>query len=118
MIRVLVVDDDPTILRAVVRMLQKDHLVVTATDGYGALYRILGGSDYDVILTDVGMPAMSGIVLFQRVVAMRPELARRFVFMTGGGGTAREEAFLANARTITKPFDGALLKSVIYVIGT
>jgi len=38
----------------------------------------------DVIICDITMPMVSGVELYQEVTRIRPFLARRFVFLTGG----------------------------------
>jgi CheY-like chemotaxis protein len=59
-LQVLVVDDEPGILRALTRLLQRDgHTIETATDGQAALARLREG-DYDLILCDLRMPEFDG----------------------------------------------------------
>jgi DNA-binding NtrC family response regulator len=71
--RVLVVDDDPTILDSVAEILEEDGIAVTtAEDGARAL-ELLGGAAPDVILSDVRMPGVDGLTLLQQVRARRPE---------------------------------------------
>jgi CheY-like chemotaxis protein len=74
-IRVLVVDDDPWILRMVSSSLEKkgNYVVETAKDGQQALQKALQQPP-DMIITDVMMPVMDGWALVQQVRAS-PELA-------------------------------------------
>lgn len=59
--RVLVADDNEINLRIVSKILERaGHRVVTASDGPGALARLLGG-EFDLALIDVQMPGMSGL---------------------------------------------------------
>jgi EAL domain-containing protein (putative c-di-GMP-specific phosphodiesterase class I)/ActR/RegA family two-component response regulator len=65
--RVLVVDDDDALLRIHARALaNKGYQVETAPDGAAAA-RAIETSSFDVILSDIDMPGMSGIELLQRV---------------------------------------------------
>jgi two-component system response regulator MprA len=65
--RVLVVEDDPTVLSAVVRVLELDgYRVPTAKDGRAGLETILGDPP-DVVVMDVMMPQMDGISVCREV---------------------------------------------------
>ena len=64
---VLVVEDDPTVLSAVVRVLELDgHRVTTAKDGRSGLETILQDTP-DVVVMDVMMPHMDGIEVCREV---------------------------------------------------
>src|SRR6187401_2523361 len=64
---VLLVDDDPAVLRAVGRSLRsRGYVVVTAQDGEEAAKQI-GENAFDVILSDIGMPGIDGIQLLRQV---------------------------------------------------
>ena len=104
--RILVVDDEPKLARTLELGLGDRFEMVVCTRGEEALERLLSDPPYDLILCDLMMPEMSGMELFERVTAQRPELATRFVFMTGGAFTARARAFLHEhrARRLEKPF--------------
>lgn len=82
-LRVLVVDDEPHILHYLRATLESwGHQVVTAGDGASAL-ATLRGREWDVIVTDLRMPKVSGRDFYQALTVERPELARRVVFSTG-----------------------------------
>lgn len=116
MSRILVIDDEPAVLRALLRLLH-DHDLSALEDPMLALVRLDAGAEYDVILCDVAMPALSGIELYRRAIASRPELEQRFVFVTGNGSPTVDE-FLARPgiRTVHKPFDAELLRAVIGLV--
>ncbi len=103
--RVLVVDDDPFVARAVSRLLRAQHSVTLASGGAEAL-ELIATQPFDVVFCDVMMPAMTGMELFQAVRARVPELAERFVFITGGAFTPEARQFLAETDTLClqKPF--------------
>jgi hypothetical protein len=59
---------------------------------------------------------MTGMDLFDALVAERPELSRRILFITGGAFTAHAEAFLAahsEIAVIDKPIDAAALCALV-----
>lgn len=89
--RILIVEDDRTVSVALRRLLHRTHEVELAKDGQEALAIIQRGERFHVIVSDVAMPQMTGIELYEHVVREAPEQARGFVFLTGGvqGATAR-----------------------------
>jgi CheY-like chemotaxis protein len=93
-VRVLVVDDEPFICSAIQRLLRRDHAVTTATSAREALGLVSAGQWFDVILSDLMMPEMSGEELLSTLREVAPEQARRVVMMTGGAFTPRSEEFL------------------------
>ena len=83
-LRVLTVDDEPAMTKAVVRMLRPaGHSVATAASGEEALEK-LAAEPFDVVLSDMGMGAgMNGWELAAAVKASWPDV--RFLLATGWG---------------------------------
>ncbi len=104
--RILVVDDEPMIGVAVRRSLQRHHEVVTLTSAREALARLQGGEHFDLILSDLMMPEMSGMDLHQELSLHLPGMTERMVFMTGGAFTPDARAFLERIENprLEKPF--------------
>jgi two-component system, NtrC family, response regulator AtoC len=101
--RVLVVDDDQLMLSFLSRILKEDgYAVETATDGRIAAKRI-EQADFDLVITDLKMPGMSGVELVKVVREMRPEA--RFIIITAFGSIeSAVEAVKAGASDyLTKP---------------
>ena len=113
--RILVVDDEQGICKAVRRVLTADHDVEIATSARTALERLTAGERFDVILCDVMMPEMSGIDLHSELTRVAPDQAERMTFTTGGIFTARANDFFDNQdiRVIEKPFDLQKLRSYV-----
>jgi two-component system cell cycle sensor histidine kinase/response regulator CckA len=111
--RVLVVDDEPAILRLVERVLER-HTVETAGSGREAL-EMLSRTTYDVVLCDLMMPEVSGVDVYQTLAHTNPGQERRIVFMTGGAFSERAREFLQHtgARTVSKPFDPDTLELLV-----
>ena len=104
--RVLIVDDEPSICKALSHALQREgHEVLTALGGEAAL-AILREQPVDVLLLDLRMPDMRGDVLFEYAVALRPELRARTLFMTGDITERATELIAAcGCHFLRKPFD-------------
>ncbi len=80
---VLVVDDENIIVDLYVELLNGLGLNVdTASSGLEAIKKI-EGRDYDLIISDVKMPKMNGLQLYEKAIAQKPEMRHRFVFVTG-----------------------------------
>jgi two-component system, cell cycle sensor histidine kinase and response regulator CckA len=81
--RVLLVEDDDDVRRAVHGMLRRAGFEIVATNGASqalAEWAQLGG-DVDILTTDVVMPGMQGDKLADRLLAEKPSL--RVLFITG-----------------------------------
>src|SRR3954466_15249833 len=66
-VKVMVVEDDPEVARAIARKLGGDgHEVELADDPRPVLARLEAGEDWHVVLLDVGLPGMSGIDVLHR----------------------------------------------------
>jgi len=71
MAEILVVDDDDIIRDTLCELLSQDHACQTAATAEEALTR-LESQLFDVVLTDVSMPGLSGLDLLNRVVQLYP----------------------------------------------
>jgi DNA-binding NtrC family response regulator len=104
MARILVIDDDQAVRDSMARMLRAAGFTVemaaTGEDGVAAAK----GNVFDVILSDMRMPGISGLVVLQRLRALRVDSA--FIVMTGFGtvDTAVEAMKLGAVDFVQKPF--------------
>jgi len=82
-VRVLLVDDEPSIRKALSAALSlTGYDVVTAGSGEAAL-AIVRGEHIDVMLLDLRIPDMRGDIIFEVAAATQPHLALQTLFMTG-----------------------------------
>ena len=104
-LRVLLVEDEIALSRALALEVGRVHDVVAVASGDRAL-EILSEAHFDVVLCDLRMPGMSGEDLYERVRASNPEQARDFIFMSGMGFVPEVERFLAatGRPVLHKPF--------------
>ena len=114
--RILVVDDEEVLLQAITEILEYDDLeVVTSNNARDALAMITRGERFDVILSDLAMPNMTGMEFFDALKSLDANLAQRMLFMSGGAVTAKSADFLnaLGKKCIAKPFKSAELRAVI-----
>jgi DNA-binding NtrC family response regulator len=111
----LIVDDDPAVRTALVRLLGLRHKVTAAKGFVEACEMLASEAPFDVVLCDVVMPDGTGLELLHYIERTRPALAGRVVLMTGGAATREDEEALkvARAEVITKPFDLAILDAAL-----
>ena len=76
----MIVDDELANLRTLERLFREDYQVITAESGSEALV-LLEQHDVALLITDQRMPAMTGLDLLQRTVALRPQMVR--ILLTG-----------------------------------
>jgi YesN/AraC family two-component response regulator len=73
---ILLVDDEPNILKALKRLFRKDHVrILTASNGQEAL-EIIKRESIQVLITDNVMPEMTGIELIKKVKERAPDIIR------------------------------------------
>jgi DNA-binding NtrC family response regulator len=114
--RVLLVDDDVLLLEAFQAMLEmNDYRVSTATNGVEAL-KIVMREDVDVIICDLMMPTMPGDMFYLAVERTRPQLCRRFVFVTGYENDPKFGPFLKRIEAVVlkKPVTMDRLLQTVY----
>jgi CheY-like chemotaxis protein len=113
--RVLVIDDEPAIARAIERILEPEHSVVSVTSGSRALELLGKDAKFDVILCDVHIPDTPGSEIVNHLRATAPWLVSRVIFMTGGAFTEESQRLVSTSglRVIQKPFDPDKLRLLI-----
>jgi len=112
---ILIVDDEPMIGDVLRRSLVHEHDVAAVSRARDALDRIAGGERFDVILSDLMMPEMTGMDLHAELARIAPDQASALVFMTGGAFTASAREFLDRVSNpwLDKPFDLEELQALV-----
>jgi signal transduction histidine kinase len=113
--RILLVDDEVALCRAVQRALSRHHDVTVSNSGREAISRVVSGERYDVIVSDLMMPEVTGMQIHDELSRSVPEQADRMVFLTGGAFTPGAREFLdtiPNPR-IDKPFEMTNLLAIV-----
>ncbi|MEM6533819.1 MAG: ATP-binding protein [Myxococcota bacterium] len=107
--RVLFIDDDEFVRRAIVRELRKRYEVVEAVSAEDALRLFETDQDFDTVICDLMMPNVDGATLWRRAAESWAKLGERFLFLTGGGALEDSDVHPANVPTLRKPVDWNLL---------
>jgi DNA-binding NtrC family response regulator len=100
---VLIVDDDPSILKLVQKMLKPRQITVLAAPRPSEALEICNRQAVDLLISDVAMPEMDGIKLADRVLQIQPEAS---VLLISGHYRADEPPKVVNGRIhfLPKPF--------------
>ena len=113
--RVLVIDDEPAVGRAIALLLDPDYEVTVLTRARDGLARLAAGERYDAIVCDVMMPDMTGIDFYDQ---LSPETRRAVLLLTGGAFTPQARAFLdaSTVPRLAKPFTERELRRAIEAV--
>ncbi len=112
--RILVVDDEPAVLRAIKRLLSADHEIVAVSDPREALGLFERSEAFDLVFCDLMMPHLTGVELYDRVRTLSPRDAERFVFISGGIIDERMNDLLADITNerVEKPFSPQNMRGI------
>jgi CheY-like chemotaxis protein len=118
-LRVLLIDDEPGLLRAFRRILMPHHDVVLAASGEQALEIVSHDTAFDIVICDMSLPDGDGITIHEALKERDHELADRVVFFTGGPVTARARRFLevTHHTVLEKPVPPEMLLGAIEQLG-
>ncbi len=116
--RLLIVDDEETLTYSLYQsfiLSKNDYEVITANSGEDALGKV-NEAPFDLIITDIFMPGLSGFDVIEKVKEKTPET--EIVVMTAyGSGENKEKAFsLGACQYIEKPFDIKEIKKIVMKI--
>lgn len=112
--RVLIIDDDPMVANSLRRLLATREVDI-ADSGRRGIEMLRENDRFEVVLCDLMMPEVSGMDVYEAIMEERPDLAARFIFMTGGAFTERARAFLERVPNpkLEKPFDSKTLRLLV-----
>ncbi len=110
--KILIVDDEPAVARALSRQLGGAE---TATGGQAAIDRLLQGPPVDLVLCDVMMPGVSGRDVFETIQHLAPQQLAKLVFVTGGATIVDVEQFLRldGVKSFRKPLTQEALDELL-----
>lgn len=111
--RVLVIDDEPVLLRGLKRSLSEHDVMTASSVTQGML--LYESHSFDIVFCDLMMPELNGLEFYARLNALGPSHAERLVLMTGGVFADRLGCSLSEIPTpcILKPFKHGELERLI-----
>lgn len=114
------VDDDPSVLRATTRLCASTFEVSSSTLATDLLAELVAGNRFDVVLSDVDMPVMSGVALHKALEKEFPAQLPRILFWSGGADEEARTYFRErNTRILPKTMDRLeLLGELHWIIQT
>ena len=105
-LRVLVVDDEPTICRALTIALGRAGYDVVAVEAGEQAHTLLRAEHFDVLVLDLRIPDLRGDVLFELAASIQPHLRYRTLFTTGDTSERALELIEAcGCKALHKPFE-------------
>src|SRR2546421_3062650 len=114
MAKILVVDDQEMMRDSLAATLAREgHEVVAAGDGQAGVSRLSGGGKFDLLISDLKMPKMTGIELLAEAKKLRPEMPVVLMTAFATVATAVEAMKLGGYDYIQKPFDGDEIKLLV-----
>ncbi|WP_181174493.1 PAS domain S-box protein [Mesorhizobium sp. B2-3-10] len=117
----LIIDDEPDVAGSLSDILELMGIKSRIAPLWESGAATLGGHmPPDIVFSDLRMPGISGISIYRELLAERPDLARRFVLVTGDliGAKAEVEALPSQQRPqiLEKPFSTLDVRSVLSTI--
>src|SRR5271155_5247773 len=114
MARILIADDQEMMRDSLAATLVREgHEVVAAGDGPIAVSRLSSGPKFDLLITDLKMPKMTGIELLAEAKRLRPDMPVVLMTAFATVTTAVEAMKLGAYDYIQKPFDGDEIKLMV-----
>lgn len=104
--RVLVVDDEPSICRALTIAFTRSGYEARAVESGELALSLLRSEHFDCLVVDLRMPDLRGDVLFELAASLQPHLRVHTVFTTGDTSEFAYDLIAAcHCAVVTKPFD-------------
>ena len=107
---ILIVDDEPQMLRLLQAMLGPQQVAVIAAPRPSDVLRICGEQSIDVLISDVSMPEMDGNKLAERVWKLQPNVA---ILLISGARAEAPPVRGGRVRFLKKPFFPAELIGMV-----
>jgi two-component system NtrC family sensor kinase len=113
--RALVVDDSLVVADVVTALLRRTGWRVDVATSVDRALEHVHAVPYDLVVCDVCMPDGGGPAVYYATITRRPDLANRFLFITGNVDDPGPWRFLAKIRAhvLEKPFTGRALRNAL-----
>lgn len=112
-LKILVIDDDPSIRNMLAIVLKKSGFEVTCTESGKTALEKLKKESFDLVISDIKMPDISGIDLLKKIKVISPEIPVIMITAFASANDAVEAMKLGAEDYVTKPFSLDELKIII-----
>lgn len=112
-LKILVIDDDPSIRNMLAIVLKKNGYDVTSKESGKTGLEKLKKESFDLIISDIKMPDINGIELLKKIKAINPEIPVIMITAFASANDAVEAMKLGAEDYVTKPFNLDELKIII-----
>jgi len=114
-LEILVVDDEEPVITLISEILTMDGYNVTPAFNGAEALAWTQMRNFDLIISDVRMPAVGGPAFYEILQTERPDLLRRVLFVTGDTVSFSTRHFLAGTKrpVLAKPFDPQRLLDMV-----
>ncbi len=110
-LRILYVEDNPLVREVTSELLAQDEREIVAKATAEEALAAFREGLYDVVITDVSLPVMSGLDLARSLLAIKPDVP--IILASGYALTSVVQNLGPNVRTIVKPFEASEIDSLI-----
>ena len=110
-LRILYVEDNPIVREVTVELLDHSRREITALGTAEEGLQEFKGRSFDLVITDISLPAMSGLDLARSILNIEPKVP--IIVASGYFLDLNQRAWGSKVRAIVKPFDGAQIDALI-----
>jgi CheY-like chemotaxis protein len=110
-LQILYVEDNPVVREITYELLCADDRQILALESAEEALAAFGQQTFDVLITDVSLPVMSGLDLVRNVLAKHPRLP--VIIASGYALDFGTERWGRNVRSVIKPFEGSDIDALI-----
>jgi two-component system cell cycle response regulator CpdR len=110
-LQILYVEDNPLVREVTSELLAQDRRQVTALSTAEEALDEFKRRPFDVVITDISLPVMSGLDLARNILTLNPSAP--IIIASGYALTAVVQNLGPNVRTIVKPFEADAIDSLI-----
>jgi two-component system, cell cycle response regulator CpdR len=110
-LRILYVEDNDIVREVTSELLAQERREIVACGTAEEALKIFAAEPFDVVITDVSLPVMSGIELARSILKLRPHVP--IILASGYDLDFGVENWGANVRSIIKPFDADEIEAIM-----
>jgi CheY-like chemotaxis protein len=110
-LRILYVEDNPLVREVTAELLADEGRTIAAVESAEEALRAFRAAAYDIVITDVSLPVMSGMDLARTLLQERPALP--IIIASGYSLDFGLAKFAPNVRAIIKPFENEQINALI-----